>query len=154
MSSSKIQVDQYANHLHVLSWAARQNRLHIPLEFGCGYYSTALIQALGGESVESMSTWYDRLKPYYPKLIFDLDWTPRKQYSFVFVDSAPEESRVEFVKKYLHLSQMWILHDATPDWEHVYQYNSLKRLFNFNKVVGDFPNTLILSNHKITYEGL
>lgn len=149
-----MQVDNYATHLHVLAWAARQNRLHIPLEYGCGYYSTAVIQALGGESVESIPEWYDKIKPYYPRLIFEPDWIPRKQYSFVFVDSSPEESRVEFVKKYIHLSQTWILHDATPEWEHVYRYEKLKKMFNFHKVVGHFPNTLILSNHKITFEGL
>lgn len=150
----KLKIDGYASHLPVLAWAAKQNRFHIPLEYGCGFYSTAVIQALRGESVESLPDWYETIKPYYPRVILEQDWEPRKQYSFVFVDSSPEETRYEFVRKYQHLSTLWILHDAVPEWEHAYGYERLKRLFPFNQVVGEFPQTLILSQNKITYEGI
>lgn len=150
----KPKIDGYATHLPVLAWAARQSRFHIPLEYGCGFYSTAVIQALRGESVEPLTDWYKTIKSLYPRVILESDWTPKKQYSFIFVDSSPEETRYEFVKKHQHLSTLWILHDAVPEWEHVYGYERLKRLFPHSLVVGMEPQTLILSQDKITYEGI
>ena len=142
-------VDTYATHLPILAWAARQNRFHVPLEYGSGFYSTAIIQSLRGESVEPDGLWCKQLQTIYPRIIHINDWEPKKQYSFILVDSSPEETRSEFVKKYQHLSTLWILHDAVSDWEHIYRYEPLKRLFNYNKTVGQFPQTLILSQTEI-----
>ncbi len=143
----KISIDGYATYMPVLYQVARLCKEAPPLEFGCGFYSTPLIQALGGESVESVKDFHQGIVNFYPEVIYYDRWTPKDKYGFVFVDSFPESSRIDFVKEYIHLSDTWVLHDAIPAWENVYRYNELKPLFKFSKLYDKIcPFTLVLSN--------
>jgi hypothetical protein len=143
----KINIDGYASYMPVLYQIARLFKDAPPLEFGSGFYSTPLIQALNGDSVESIKDFHQGIVRFYPEVIYYDDWVPKERYGFVFVDSVPEASRAEFVRRYIHLSDTWVLHDAMPAWEHVYQYEQLKESFKFSKLYDNTsPYTLILSN--------
>jgi len=154
MSTSKIQFDTYATHLPILTWAALlpERIFHPCLEIGTGFYSTAIIQALRGHSVETNKEWYEQIKQHYPKVKFIDDYVPKPWYSFIFIDSCPEDSRIKYLKEFQHQSDLFILHDAVPEWEHAYHYEEAKKMFMYHKVVGLFPQTLVLSRKPI--EGL
>jgi len=146
----KINIDGYSSYMPLLYQIARLFKDAPPLEFGSGFYSTPFIQALGGESVESIEDFYEGIRTLYPEIIYYDNWVPKERYGFIFVDSVPESSRADFVKKYIHLSDTWILHDAMPAWEHLYQYEQLKGSFKFTKLYDKTcPYTLILSNRDL-----
>jgi hypothetical protein len=154
MSFTEVRIDPYASHLPILTWAALlpERMFHCCLEIGTGFYSTALIQAIKGHSVENNKEWYEEVRKQFPKVKFIDDYKPKDWYSFIFIDSCPESSRLEFLKEYQYKSDLFILHDAVPEWEHAYHYEEAKKMFMYHKVVGQFPQTLVLSRKPI--EGL
>lgn len=114
------------------------------LEFGSGYYSTPLIQALGGESIESDPDWLDSIRQYYPKVHSGA--TKKVWYDLILVDSSPEAGRRQHVLDNIERCPVFVLHDALPAWEPTFQYDSLRPLF---KHIYDYrelcPFTLVLS---------
>jgi len=156
MSKPAIQFDTYASHLPILAWACSlpETKLRRCLEIGTGFYSTALIQSVGGHSVETEEDYYKEIIKVYPKIKLMKNYERLVNYSFIFIDSTPEESRVEHVKSFRYNTDLFILHDAVAEWDYKYKYKSIIPQFNFHKIVGLRPHTLLLSDRPISYEGL
>lgn len=103
-----------------------------------------------GFSVESNPRWRDELIKlgYRVQDTFPPDplMEPARSWNLIFVDSAPEGSRVEYIKRYQESGEIFILHDSNPDWEGAYGYGKVTDLFPYwVEYTGLYPHTRVLS---------
>jgi hypothetical protein len=153
-------MDMYASHLPVLSALIRAlsvNGRCECIEFGAGYYSTAMIQAVAGRTFEDNAEWYGRLSACYGKIEFVASCiavAPYEISGFVFIDSAPEFMRKAIAYNWREFAPVVVVHDAEDCWETEHGYiRDLVPLWNrAYKYVGDKPATLILSESDLALD--
>jgi protein-L-isoaspartate O-methyltransferase len=139
--------DPYSTHLWPLAfWLDRVNPR--PLEIGTGYYSTPLIQAQGGLSVEEDQNWLSHMRKFYPQIISPMGRVlSEEKFGVVLIDSCIEGERVKWLERLRPNGKVFILHDSNPDWDSVYGYSKIRGTFKYARDYADFyPHTLVLSN--------
>lgn len=142
-------MDSYATYLPILLECLK----HIPknpIEIGVGWYSTPIIQAFNGTSVEleSPEDWQGLVSKVYPVI----DYLPSGEFGVCLIDSWPENSRVPIALQMVKNSQLLILHDSDPEWASEYQYDKLFDSFKYLYPFESFkPNTLVLTNNEFSW---
>ena len=140
------EINGYASHLPVLSrLLLATSQSYQVLEYGSGHYSTPLIQSrVHGESIEP-GDWYEQLKNYYPNIH---QGSPKhSKYGLILVDSAPAETRLEFIEKYWTFSDVWILHDSCHS--HLYGYDLIDKFKYSYEYEQLTPHTRILTQQPL-----
>jgi hypothetical protein len=159
-----MKIDGFGSHLPILLWAINATggpvdpatpasvRYEFPraLEIGTGWYSTAVIQSIGGESVETEEPFADYIRQFYPGVVHVSKWVPDRWYRFAFVDAAEHEHRSRWVSTLSELTDLVLVHDAEAQWWESLGYEEMTHYFPYWKVwEGAAPRTLILSNDPI-----
>jgi hypothetical protein len=147
-----MKIDGYASHLPILAWAAQHYNRDDgpPIEIGSGFYSTALIQSLGGQSIETEEAWADHVRHWYPGVQTVAQWVQRERYGFAFIDSAEHELRLEWVRLLAGKTDLIIVHDAEPVWWEPMGYDQMIKCMPHHQVYKSTkPWTLILSRHDL-----
>lgn len=146
----------YGSHIPILSkyLSYLHQTIEKPriLELGIGWYSTPVIQMMGGVTYPGSTPfeWRSELLRITYAYSITNQTCLSKEWDFIFVDSWPEDSRVKFVLQLLDKCPTFMLHDSNDDWEPSMQYSVVKGHFKYVKNYELFyPNTMILSQNPI-----
>jgi len=128
------------------------------LELGCGMYSTPYLHWVCYPTkrklvtCESKNEWIGYARQFetdFHTIIYVPDWDNLDlsgEWSVAFVDHAPDERRIEEIKRLIHADYV-IAHDADNKRDYKYGYRKIKGLFKYRTTYADArPNTAIFSN--------
>ena len=155
-------MDIYASHLPILANLLRpldEAGDIAAIEFGCGWYSTPLIQACYGTTIEDNPVWYGQVGKFYPaiELVYSYlkyaECIRPNQYHIAFIDTNPEWQRKEIALAMRGKARTILIHDANDCWESEHKYiQDLVPLWSFAwKTDGLDPATLILSDEDLCF---
>jgi hypothetical protein len=152
-------MDGYSTHLPILcnaiQWCLRNIENPRILEIGVGWYSTPVIQMMGGFSFpgDTPEEWKDDLSELNKIYQFSSEDVLEKEWDLVFIDSWPEASRIHYAWLLRNKSKIIILHDSDEEWQSAYNYACLEKNLQPSYVSTNYtkfkPNTLVLSQESL-----
>lgn len=128
------------------------------LELGSGMYSTCYLHwacyPMKRKLVtyESKAEWFDFAKQFstdFHSVHFVENWDVpdlSEPWSMAFVDHAPDERRLEEIKRLLHAEYI-VVHDTENRSDRKYKFSSILKLFKYRYKYSDaYPHTSVFSN--------
>lgn len=160
-----IKAAQYSTHIPCLLKALRMTSGDV-LEIGSGYFSTPIIHLLcvpRGRRVVTMESDPNFIPitrqfegPLHTVELVN-NWDEARvdgHWGLAMVDHHPPLRRREEVTRLADCAELIVLHDTSPEQDHVFQYSVVWPLFRWIYHHWDiFPGTSLLSNH-INLDGL